>query len=317
MGPNLSSSAAETADLRVIVSHYYGWSLTIYTLRRSSTFEGTCAGSSSWVPMSPVSLKLDEIRVSGGNAVPNSDCQNEFNWDGAGQNIILTILGNGHRGRWAIEQDLADSTCSTCFYGWGVYTICSLGRDQCNCGRTCWVSGGFVWLLATQLSELKCVRIGQDSCCSSGANGFHTAQLLVDWALDLGSLRSWYCPHKPVSQPWLRWCSTFVILCSPLWSSCWCWKVVEPTWIRASWTVAAFQCSVLYKLFQDLSEAACMDTARVKPPTNGLGHGAPWSWRAFPVLLWFYWSPAGTCLAEYLYLFDFQAAFWATDSGCF
>ena len=43
-----------------------------------------------------------------------------------------------------------------------------------------------MWLLATQLSELKYVRIGQDSCCSSGANGFHTAQLLVDWARDLG-----------------------------------------------------------------------------------------------------------------------------------
>ena len=56
-----------------------------------------------------------------------------------------------------------------------------------------------MWLLATQLSELKCVRIGQDSCCSSGDNGFHPAQLLVDWALDLGSLRSWYCPHNPVN----------------------------------------------------------------------------------------------------------------------
>ena len=56
-----------------------------------------------------------------------------------------------------------------------------------------------MWLLATQLSELKCVRIGQDSCCSSGDNGFHPAQLLVDWALDLGSFRSWYCPHNPVN----------------------------------------------------------------------------------------------------------------------
>ena len=74
-----------------------------------------------------------------------------------------------------------------------------------------------MWLLATQLSELKCMRIGQDSCCSSGDNGFHPAQLLVDWALDLGSLRSWYCPHNPVSLdcagavPLL----SFVHLCGP------------------------------------------------------------------------------------------------------
>ena len=74
-----------------------------------------------------------------------------------------------------------------------------------------------MWLLATQLSELKCVRIGQDSCCSSGDNGFHPAQLLVDWALDLGSLRSWHCPHNPVSLdcagavPLL----SFVHLCGP------------------------------------------------------------------------------------------------------
>ena len=57
VGPNLSSSSAESADLRVIVFHRYGWSLTIYTFGRSSTFEGPCAGSSSWLPMSPVSWK--------------------------------------------------------------------------------------------------------------------------------------------------------------------------------------------------------------------------------------------------------------------
>ena len=77
------------------------------------------------------------------------------------------------------------------------------------------VSGG-LWLLATQLSELKCVRIGQDSCCSSGAFGFHTAQMLVDWTLDLDSLRSWRHRRNPVNLDCARAVPLFKLVFQPL-----------------------------------------------------------------------------------------------------
>lgn len=79
-----------------------------------------------------------------------------------------------------------------------------------------------MWLLATQLSELKCVRIGQDSCCSSGAYGLHTAQMLVDWTLDLDSLRSWRHPHNPVNLDCARAVPLFKLVVQPL--------VVEKLW---------------------------------------------------------------------------------------
>ena len=69
-----------------------------------------------------------------------------------------------------------------------------------------------------QLSEGKCVKIGQDSCCSSGANGIHmnAAQMLVDWTFAPGSLRSWYYPHNPVNPDCARAVPLFNLVVLPL-----------------------------------------------------------------------------------------------------
>ena len=124
--------------------------------------------------------------------------------DGAGQNTIVTILGNGHRGRWAIEQDLADSA------HWFQHTF-RVGILQTSLWRFCgsWQSccwNGSAWgsakILAAQVEQMALIRLrwlwaGPVILVPSGLDIIHTT-----WST-LTALVQYLCSHFMLSSPWL------------------------------------------------------------------------------------------------------------------
>ena len=185
--------------------------------------------------------------------------------------LHLDFLGRRHRRHSAVEQDLADSA-----------------RWNQHVHLLCWhfAGGPLEVLRLLGMAELECARSIKDSCCSSGAVGFHQiAQIafgLAPW--------SWL-PHDScldiihTMQSALALTARMQCLRSSCGPADGCWQVVEPAWIAFFLLVAAFQCAVHAVLLQDLSEA---DWNCILASYTLTG-----CWHACPSLLWFYRSLAG------------------------
>ena len=183
-----------------------------------------------------------------GHVVPNSDCQNDFK---------LRWRGAEHHREDTEAPEQSSRTLRIQHIDFSMFTL-GVGILQTSLWR--FVASGDA-VVGTEVREdrPRFLLLKRSIWLSYGSD----ACGLDPWSWFPQVLASSTQP----GQPWLRSCSTSVQTCVP---AVGCWKVVEPTWI-AIWTVAAFQCSVHAKLFQDFSEAACMDTARLKS-----SHGAHW-----------------------------------------